>query len=580
MNRTDRAVIAGLVLVLALSAIAIGGQAAVPHVPNQGPAASALATPTPADPYREGALGHPISVSPLGARSQVDRDLVALVFEGLVKLNADGQPVPSLARSWSVDPTGASWTFELRPDAVWQDRQPVTADDVVFTVETLRDPTYHGPGAGSWTGIKATALGNSTVRFDLDDPFAGFLDLATQPIAPQHLLGDTPPNAMGTDPFGMAPIGSGPFAIVELDRQHAVLAPAATAAGSTSGSTESTAGPPRDPLAPAVPTPRPAVATAALSRLEFRFFDTPAALTAAYRAGQVDVASGLGPVDVAGLAAVPGTRLVRDPSTTVAVVVLNLRPSASAFHDPKARRALLQSIDRTAIVQTAFAGLASRADTLVPPTSWAFDPAASPVVKRDPRAATKALTAAGWTRASDGWHAPGSKAPTKLELLVPNAAANAALSAVGVRVAADWKAIGLAVQVVEVDPAIIAADHLRTGDFDAAVVEIAVGHDPDLYPLLASSQTQTGGANVIGLQDPLLDDLLEAARKPAADAARKAAFVALQARLAGGTYTLPIAWPDSVFAVRGRVLGPSPRPVADGSERFWDVLTWRLADDR
>ena len=78
----------------------------------------------------------------------------------------------------------------------------------------------------------------------------------------------------------------------------------------------------------------------------------------------------------------------------------------------------------------------------------------------------------------------------------------------------------------------------------------------------------------------MLDSLLEKARKPAADPARIAAYAALQMRLAGGTYLLPIAWPDEVVVISKRVVGPAPREVADGSERFGDVLTWRLADDR
>jgi peptide/nickel transport system substrate-binding protein len=576
MNRTDRAVIAGLVLVLAFAAIAIGGPALAPP----GPSTSSSPTLSPPDPYREGALGRPVSVSPLGARSQADRDLVALVFEGLVKLDAEGRPQPALARSWSADPTGASWTFELRPDARWQDGEPVTADDVVFTVDTLRDPDYHGPGAGSWLGISATALDVHTVRFDLDDPFAGFLELTTQPIAPEHLLGDTPPGAMATDPFGEAPIGSGPYAVVELDHDHAVLEPATTVVGPALDEQDGSGGPPADALATSRPTARPSGVQPGLSRIEIRYFDTADSLIAAYRAGGIDAVSGLEPLDAGALAALPSTRLVRDPSTTIAAVVLNLRPTHTEFRDPKVRVALLQAIDRAAILERAFGGFATRADSLLPPTSWAFDATASPEVKRSPGAATKALKAAGWTRGDDGWRAPESKKATELDLLVPERSKNRALYAVGTQVAADWTAIGLLVRVVEVDPAVLATDHLRTGDFSAAIVDIAVGHDPDLYPLLASSQTRTGGANVSGLQDPLLDRLLETAREPATDDVRKAAFVALQTRLRGGTYALPIAWPDSVVAVRDRVVGPSIRPVADGSERFWDVLTWRLADTR
>jgi len=576
MNRTDRAVIAGLVLVLAFAAIAIGGPALAPTSAT----ASGQPSATPPEPYREGALGRPVSVSPLAARSQVDRDLVALVFEGLVKLDAEGRPVPALATSWSVDATGATWTFDLRPDARWHDGEPVTADDVVFTVAVLSDPDYHGPGAGSWEGITATAVDAHTVRFVLDDPFAGFLELTTQPIAPQHLLGDTAAGAMANDPFGTQPIGSGPYAVVELDRDPAVLEPAATVAGPVVDENGASAGPSNDPLATSHATQRPNNAPPGLSRMEFRFFDTGAALVAAYRAGEVDTASGLEPSDAASLAAAPATRLVRDPSTTIAAVVLNLRPSHIEFRDPKVRFALLQAIDRTGIIQTAFDGLATRADTFLPPSAWGFNATASPEVKQNAKAAIKALSAAGWTKAKDGWRAPEAKAATQLDLLVPDRTANPALYAVGSKVAADWTAIGVVVHVVEADPAILAADHLRTGDFDAAVVSISIGHDPDLYPLLASSQTRTGGANVIGLQDPVLDGLLVTARKPAPDDARMAALVALQTRLAGGTYALPIAWPDMVTVVRQRVVGPSVRTVSDGSERFWDVLTWRLADDR
>src|SRR5439155_24838359 len=118
------------------------------------------------------------------------------------------------------------------------------------------------------------------------------------------------------------------------------------------------------------------------------------------------------------LGTVAGRRVVRVPATTIALVVLSLRPTAQAFRDPKVRQALLESIDRGAIVETAFGGLASRADSLVPPSSWAFDAAASPFVKLAPRAAANALTAAPWTRAKDGWRAPRSKAAMSAVLTI------------------------------------------------------------------------------------------------------------------------------------------------------------------
>src|SRR5258705_1579925 len=188
MNRLDHAIVGGLVVLLAAITVAIGAPAFAPGI--VGPSA----TPSPAETlaYREGTLGRPISVNPLAARTQVDRDLVALAFDGLVRLGPDGTIIPDLAARWTSDPSGRTWTFQLRADARWPDGQPVNADHVAFTVWTIRDPTYRGPGAGSWNEVTATAVRGRTVRFNLATPIGGFLPLATQPIAPAPLLRPVP----------------------------------------------------------------------------------------------------------------------------------------------------------------------------------------------------------------------------------------------------------------------------------------------------------------------------------------------------------------------------------------------------
>jgi ABC-type transport system substrate-binding protein len=111
-----------------------------------------------------------------------------------------------------------------------------------------------------------------------------------------------------------------------------------------------------------------------------------------------------------------------------------------------------------------------------------------------------------------------------------------------------------------------------------AIVPLAIGLDPDLYPLLAASQARRGGSNIAGLQDPDLDKLLVAARTPVGAAARTAAYGALQKRLAERVYALPLAFRDEYVVFRDTVVGPAPRAVGGSGDRYWDVLTWRLAD--
>src|SRR4051794_29088180 len=134
MTRTDTFVIGTLVVVFALVATLVGIPSLIPaastHVlasPSPSSGASASAPVRGVTPYREGVLGHPSSVSPLTARTQADRDLVALVFSGLVRNGPSGTVVPDLAERWSVDESGSVWTFQLRQDATWHDGHPVTS---------------------------------------------------------------------------------------------------------------------------------------------------------------------------------------------------------------------------------------------------------------------------------------------------------------------------------------------------------------------------------------------------------------------------------------------------------------------
>jgi ABC-type transport system substrate-binding protein len=219
-----------------------------------------------------------------------------------------------------------------------------------------------------------------------------------------------------------------------------------------------------------------------------------------------------------------------------------------------------------------------RAESLVPPSSPMFDPTVNPPVAFDRAAARKGLAAAGWKIAGNSWIPKGGKNPLVLDLYSPEETANPVAYAAAAAVVAGWQAIGLAVRQVPLPAAELIDDHLGQGDFDVAVVPFAIGLDPDLYPLLAASQTRAGGSNVIGLQDPDLDKLLVAARTPVDPIARVANYRALEVRLAARDYVLPLAFRDDYVVFRDTVVGPESRLVGASGDRYWDVLTWRLAD--
>lgn len=578
MTRTDSFVVGTLVVLLAIVAGLIGVPALSSSTAASPPPGSEP-LPVTSRPYVEGIVGAPVSVSPLTARTQVDRDLVALVFSGLVRNGPGGTIVPDLAERWTVDAEGKVWTVVLRDDARWHDGEPVTADDVVFTVRTLQDPAYAGPAATSWNEVTVTARDERTVTFTLETPLGGFLQALTQPIAPAHILADVPVDLLADHPFGHQPVGSGPFVLDELTSTSASLAPATGAGGGLDTDDPPASAAATDSLTTPPPTTRPARPLPYLDGIDLRFFTDPEALATEYRAGRLDAASGLPPALAAELGAIDGSRLLRYPEATLTAVLLDLRPQHPEFATPEVRTALLAAIDRPALIEAAFAGAAVEATSPIPPSSPLFDAAADPAVAHDVDAAAAALKKADWTKKDDGWYLPKATEPLEIEVLSPTMGANPGTFAAAEQVVNDWKELGLAVTHVPLPPGEFVTERLAEGDFQVAVADLTIGLDPDLYPLLASTQTLTGGSNVIGLQEPDLDKLLAAARAPGTDAERKAAYKALQEQLAKGRYLLPLAFADEVLVAHDVLEGPVVRQVVDRSDRFWDVLTWRLADD-
>ena len=122
---------------------------------------------------------------------------------------------PYLAESWNPNEDLTVWTFHLREGVTWHDGEPLTADDVKFTFDRIRDPDEAAttlPDFSRVTGVEV--VDPLTVRITLEEPDAFFADrlaLGGNEIIPKHILEDYDLLSEAVDFMTTSPVGTGPF---------------------------------------------------------------------------------------------------------------------------------------------------------------------------------------------------------------------------------------------------------------------------------------------------------------------------------------------------------------------------------
>lgn len=295
-----------------------------------------------------------------------------LLFVTLLKADPREEPLPYLARSWSFDDDSVSVTFELEPGLSWHDGEPVTARDVVFTFETVRNPAIGYPDRphfDAWEGVEL--LDEHSLRFTVRPAANLFYGWTRLAIMPEHILGDVPPAELATHPFGTrSPVGNGPFRFVERVPGDRWVFEA------NSEFPEELGG-------------RPYV-----DRYVYRVIADDATQATALRAGEVDLLTAASPTTIARFAADTAVRLIPYDDRDYSFIAWNTR--RPLFEDPAVRRALTMAIDRQGIVDAVLEGEGTVGVGPVGPWHWAFDPANTPLPHASDSARV-ALAAAGWT---------------------------------------------------------------------------------------------------------------------------------------------------------------------------------------
>lgn len=515
--------------------------------------------------YIEGLVGAPYYVNPVLLQSNdSDRDLSRLIYSGLSRYDNERKIVPDLAERIDISKDEKQYTFTLRPGIQWHDGKPLTATDVLFTIEKIKDPAIKSPLFMSFKDVEIQKVDDRTIRFTLPKPFAPFLDLTTVGIVPQHIWGSIAPESFNLTSYNLKAVGSGAwkFKTIQKDRDGTIRSYTISRNDRYYGQ------------------------KSYLDEIMFKFYPDIDSAVQALKNRNVD-----------GISFLPHAlrdRLVQDRD--LGYYVFHLPQYTALFinqlsnpdlKSQAVRQALAYSIDKEKIVKEALYGEGRVVDAPILEGFVGYDPSLKKYAF-DLKKAEKLLTSAGWKKDEQGmWTKTeqSKKKGEKSKKRVLRVTLTTVNQEENVRVAellkTAWTQAGFTTEVSLVDQSRIKQDTIDPRGYEIFLYGEIIGSDPDLYPFWHSSQAHAPGLNLSVFSDPKADTLLEEGRAISDNAKRAATYSKFQQILVDKVPAVFLYNPTYNYVVSKKVKGIGDgKQIVYPSDRFLDSHNWHIKTTR
>lgn len=498
--------------------------------------------------FTEAVEGTPKLINPLFApANDVDRDLVALIYSGLFRLDGELNAVPDLAETFRWLEDGKTLEIRLRGDARFHDGQPVTAHDVVFTYEAAKNPEWRSRLVAAFRDVAVIEVDDRTVQFQIPRANPLFLNELTVGILPAHIWEEnvTPNNAHLAD-ANLKPIGSGPYRAVSYTRDgngnilHFHLTRFAGYYG----------------IQPFI------------DEVRFRFYPDRMQALHAVTNGQADAVAFVSWSDAEN---VRGEHLRTASLDLPRVTGAFFNTKDQLLKEERLRQALALAVD-TAELAALVGDQAKPANSPFP-----FLNDASSTVP-DLEKARAQLDALGW-KLKEGENVRTNASSTlTLTIDVPNQPDLVALAELLKR---RWSLVGAQVEVRADEDMPLLRNALATRGYQVLVWNILIPADQDLTQFWGSAYAGgSRGFNLSNLADRDVDAALEKTRTATTTAELAAAQLALSQAIKKRTPALLLLRPSEAYLISNRVKGVSDMRISRPSDRFVDLQQWYVNERR
>jgi len=509
-------------------------------------------------------------VNPLiNTNIQLEKDLNELVYQGLITVDQKGEIHPVLADFLELK-EGKLYRFKMKDNIFWHDGVKVTTEDVRATFDLLknleqdaRTSTLYSRAA---TKMELTVIDEQSFEFKLNSALPSFFEAVSYKIMPSHLLGDLNViNINSSDPIiNRNPVGTGlyKFAGAGLDTIELVLNQNYTGE-------------------------KPSI-----TRIKFKLYADEEGAINALKSGQIHSLTGISTDKLRELQTLQHTTVLGSSVIYNQYwgLYFNLSEQGpKVFKDKKVRQAISSAINRQFILESLL-NYAHKADGPIPESSFAY----AADVKRydfDKAAAERLLGEAGWKLNPETGVREKNNEQLKFKLLFVN---NPDRVKIADLIAKDLSDVGIEATVEAKSRDEVVNDHIVPRNFETLLYGVQTFIDPDRFELFHSGQIDHPGLNISSYKSeetvltvqagkteriPIVDDVLDDARKIVDPKVRVKRYEILQASVAEDVPVVFLFHPEETYAVNRRLKNVRIDNINSIEQRFNSISEWEIRID-
>ncbi|MBW7454922.1 peptide-binding protein [Paenibacillus sepulcri] len=461
------------------------------------PAAPADSAETPGAPVEGGTLtistfSDIVSINPLYINDTSSGDIETLIFAKLYDLDRNAnlavEPWSLGAELPKISEDGKTYTVKLKTTAKWSDGQPITADDIVYTYDTLRNPEAASPGISMYDKIESvTKIDDQTVDIKLKQVYAPFQFSLFISILPAHILKDVPLKDLKTNPYGVDPaktVTSGPWKWTEWKQGQYITLEA-------------------NPDYWGEKKPH-------IAKIIYKIYADQNTEVQALIKGDVQMTQAVPVTQIDAVKEHDNLSIILEPGPTYEYVSFNFKDenfpdNYSPFKGQKTRQAIAYAINRQGMVDNVLKGSGGLMNSPFLPGSWA-DPGDEAVnYTYDAEKAKSLLAEDGWAAGKDGiLEKDGHRFSFELQYN----AGNSRREQVAAVIQQNLKDVGIEVKPKGIDFATWIDQNVTPGKFPAVLLSWSLSNpDPDAESIFSSKYFPPAGQNSGWYKNEKLDEL-------------------------------------------------------------------------